>query len=143
MKRSAILLVILVLLMVAVVPAAMATPPDRVTIEASPGMFTSDIDGCENGTWTPPDTLLKPPAGNFEKLILNIKVERTFFCEGGGEFTLRFLPKVRGVPFPQTGPWRVVDGSIGGHEVHGTGSFVVDMTADGPLEVFTGKMHIG
>lgn len=144
MKRSTILFAVAALLLVAVMPAATAVPPDPVTIEAAPGLFTSNIDGCETGTWNPPDSLLKPPAGNFDKLILNIKVERTLFCDsGGGEFTIRFLPKVRGVPFPQIGPWRIVDGSIGGMDVHGTGSFVFDIVEGVPTEVFTGKVRIG
>jgi len=145
MKRSAIFFVVLTLVAVAVVPAAMAVPPDSVTITATPGAFAApDIEGCETGTWEMPDTLLRPPAGNLDKMILNIKVERTFVCNGGGgEFTLRFLPKVRGVPVPQAGPWRVVDGSIGGYDVHGTGSFVFDIIDGVPTEVFTGKMHIG
>ena len=149
MKRISVLLAVLAILMIGVVPVASATPPQSVWIDTTlegplGGDFTSNIPGCEAGTWT--DEFLQAN-GNWEKLIVNVKVEKTLFCDGSDdEIVIRFLPKVRGVLFPQTGHWKVVGGMINGERVRGNGW----MTAfgDGPFgyligEEFTGKIHIG
>ena len=142
MRRSLTLLVaVAILIGLVAAPAALATPPQPIEITTTPGLFGSDIPGCESGTWT--DDLVKV-AGSFDKLILNIKVDKTLVCDDGGEFVIRLLPKVRGVPFPQSGPWTIIDGMIGGEEVHGSGWMIVDIVdAPPPQETFTGKIHIG
>ena len=127
-------------------PAALATPPQSIEITTTAGFFGSDIPGCESGTWTADFDNLQV-AGNprDDKLILNITVEKTLVCDDDrGEFVIRWRPKVRGVPFPQSGPWTIVDGTLDGKKVHGSGWMIVDLYgAPPPQETFTGKIHIG
>lgn len=124
----------------AAVPVASAASPQAVETATTPGLFTSDIPGCEDGTWE--DELLHV-AGNFDKLILNLKVDKTLHCEGGDDLVIRFLPKVRGVPFPQSGPWTIVDEMLDSEEVYGSGWMTVDVFGGVPEELSTGKIHIG
>jgi hypothetical protein len=140
MRRIFVPLVVLAMVAFGSVPAALAVPPDQVTITTTPGSFESNITGCAEGTW---EDELVAITGNFEKLILNIKVRKTLTCSTDGEFEILFHPKMRGVPFPQSGPWRIVGGDIGGQGLHGTGWMSVGLSSEGPVEVFMGRVHIG
>jgi hypothetical protein len=142
MRRISILLAVLAMVGVGSIPAASAVPPEQITITTAPGEFRSNIADCPTGTWV--DELVGI-TGNFEKAILNIKVRKTLTCSTGHEFVIHFQPKVRGVPLPQSGPWRIVEGAIGGESLHGTGrmSLDFDKELDYPVEVFTGRVHIG
>lgn len=147
MRRISVLLAVLAVMLVGVVPVASATPPESVEIVTAStsfgaGTFTSDIPGCAIGTWTDDFANVKV-VGNFDKGILNIKVDKTLICDDGGEFVIRLLPKVRGNPDVQSGPWRIVGGMIGGDEVHGTGSFDYLHVGETHTETFIGKIHIG
>lgn len=148
MRRISVLLAVFAVMFVGIAAAASATPPQPLTIDTTPGLvfgegdFSSNIPGCPSGTWTDDFATVKV-SGNEAKLTLNIKVSKTLVCDGdGGEFVIRFLPKLRRVdPTMQEGPWRIASGMIGDDKVHGTGWMVfdgLDLT-----EKFTGKIHIG
>ena len=148
MRRISVLLAVLAVMLVGVVPVASATPPEPIVIntwsgEFGVGGFDSNIPGCESGTWTD-DFMNVKVVGNFAKGILNIKVDKTLVCdEDGGEFVIRLLPKIRGNPDMQSGPWRIVGGMIGDDKVHGTGWMDYEHVGLDHFETFTGKIHIG
>ncbi len=140
MKSIPVLSASVATLMIGLIPMASATPPESIEIETTPGSFTSNLPGCPSGTWQ--DELLHI-TGNFDKIILNIKVDKTLTCATGDEIVIRFLPKARGVPFPQSGPWTIREGTLAGQDVHGSGWMTVDVDGGPPQELFTGKIHIG
>lgn len=139
MKRRFVMCAALAISFVAATPASAAEPVSAEIVTSVDGTFSSDIEGCTAGTWS--DELKKlPPPGNLDKLILNPFVTKTLLCDGSHDFmVIELHPKVRGMPFPQSGPWHVTDGVIDGERVIGHGWMVLD--GPPPVETFTGSIH--
>lgn len=146
MLRLFAVLLSVVALSVALVPAAAATSPSPVTIVTA-------IDFSEfpfSGTFTVPEGagMLGCSAGTFVDFPRGFGViEKHFTCTSGSgsgdTFIVLFHPRPA-IPGPGelNGPWSVLSGTGDFAKLHGSGDFSVVFTGpDSGVETLTGGIH--